>query len=170
MTFSDYLIDSALVLLVLLQIKERELTLRAMIRPLIITGIAVVTYLHGIPTAGNDLVVIAVLATIGSAIGLASGQAVIMRTGDHGEVLARSGWLSGFYWVLGMGGRFAFIFWATHWGREWLGTFSVQHAISGGDVWTAALLAMAVCEVTGRSLVQALRRRRLQEQGALAVA
>jgi hypothetical protein len=52
MSITDYLIDSTLVLLVLLQIRERELTTRAILRPLIIVGIAVANYLHGIPTAG----------------------------------------------------------------------------------------------------------------------
>jgi hypothetical protein len=65
MTFTDYLIDSALVLLVLLQIQERELTVRSMLRPLVIAGIAVISYLQGVPSAGNDLVLLAVLATAG---------------------------------------------------------------------------------------------------------
>jgi hypothetical protein len=36
-----------------------------------------------------------------------------MRGGPDGEVLARAGWASAFFWVLGMGSRFAFIFWIT---------------------------------------------------------
>ena len=94
MTFTDYLIDSALVLLVLLQIKERKLTAKAIIRPMVIVAIAVANYLHGIPTAGNDLVLIVVLALVGLLIGVASGQAVIMRRGGDGDVLARAGWIS----------------------------------------------------------------------------
>ena len=39
MSITDYLIDSALVLLVLLQIKERTLTTQTIVRPLIIVGI-----------------------------------------------------------------------------------------------------------------------------------
>ena len=76
MSITDYLIDSALVLLVLLQIKERPLTTKALIRPMIIVGVAVLNYLHGIPTAGNDLVLIGVLATLGLLIGTASGRPV----------------------------------------------------------------------------------------------
>ena len=41
MTTTDYLIDSVLVLLVLLQIRERTLTTKTLIRPLLIVGIAV---------------------------------------------------------------------------------------------------------------------------------
>ena len=79
MTTTDYLIDSLLVLLVLLQIKERTLTTKTLVRPLVIVGIAVANYLHGIPTAGNDLVLIAILALVGTSIGLASAQTVLMR-------------------------------------------------------------------------------------------
>lgn len=162
MTLFDYLIDSALVLLVLLQIKERELTVRTLVRPLIIAGIAVAEYLHGIPTAGNDLVLVAVFALTGGLIGFASGKVVLMRRAQNGEVLARSGWASAFYWVLGMGSRFAFIYWITHTGHAWIGRFSASHAITSGEAWTVALLAMAIFEVTGRTAVLAIRRRRLQ--------
>ena len=61
-------------LLVLLQIKERKLTAEAIIRPMVIVAIAVADYLHGIPTAGNDLVLIVVLALVGLLIGVASGK------------------------------------------------------------------------------------------------
>ncbi len=161
MTITDYLIDSTLVLLVLLQIKERPLSTRALIRPLVIISIAIANYLHGIPTAGNDLVLVTVLALVGLTIGVASGQAVLMRRGRPGEVLARSGWASGFFWVLGMGSRFAFAVWASHGGAATIGQFSAQHSITSGEAWTAALLAMAVFEVCGRSLVLAARRHRL---------
>ena len=162
MTTTDYLIDSALVLLVLLQIKERPLTTRTLIRPLVILAIAVGNYLHGIPTAGNDLVLVGTLGLLGLAIGVASGQTVRMRRGANGEVLARSGWASGLFWVLGMGSRFAFAVWISHGGAATIGQFSAQHAITSGEAWTAALLAMAVLEVSGRTLVCAARRHQLQ--------
>jgi hypothetical protein len=161
MTFTDYLIDSALVLLVLLQIKERKLTAKAIIRPMVIVAIAVANYLHGIPTAGNDLVLIVVLALVGLLIGVASGQAVIMRRGADGDVLARAGWISAIFRVLGMGSRFAFLIWVNNGGSSTIGHFSATHSITGGEAWTVALLAMAVFEVCGRSLIQGVRRERL---------
>ena len=162
MTITDYLIDSALVLLVLLQIKERPLTTKALLRPVVIVGIAVVSYLHGIPTAGNDLVLVGVLGMLGLLIGVASGQTVLMRRGASGEVLARAKWLSGFFWVLGMGSRFAFLVWINNGGAATIGHFSAQHSITGGEAWTVALLAMAVFEVCGRTLLLAARRQRLE--------
>jgi hypothetical protein len=162
MTTSDYLIDATLVLLVLLQIKERELTTKTLIRPLIILGIAVASYLHGIPTAGNDLVLAAVLAITGGAIGVASGVTVIMRGGSDGSVLARAGWASAMFWVLGMGSRFAFAVWSSHGGQSSIAHFSASHSITSAEAWTVALLAMAVFEVCGRTLVMVARRRQTQ--------
>jgi hypothetical protein len=163
MTFTDYLFDSLLVALVLLQVRERPLTNHALIRPLIIVGAAVATYLHGIPTAGNDLILVGGLTLLGATIGILSGRTVIMRPGPRGAALARAGWLSGFFWVAGMGSRFAFAIWANNGGQSALGRFSVIHQITGAQAWTAALLAMVVAEVLGRTVVLASRRARLTQ-------
>jgi len=157
MNTSTYIIDSALVLLVLLQIRERKLTTRQLVRPLIILGIAVANYLHGIPTAGNDLVLAGVLAVVGGVIGIASGVTVIMHRRSDGVVTFRSGWASGIFWVLGMGSRFGFAYWASHGGMHSIASFSASHQITAGNAWTVALLAMAIFEVVGRTLVMALR-------------
>jgi hypothetical protein len=157
MSTSTYLIDSALVLIVLLQIKERTLTNRQLIRPLVILGIAIATYLHGIPTQGNDLVLAGVLAAVGGVIGVASGLTVIMRRQADGSTSFRSGWTSGIFWVLGMGSRFGFAYWSSHGGIHSIATFSASHHISSGEAWTVALLAMAFFEVIGRTLTMALR-------------
>jgi hypothetical protein len=170
MTTTDYLIDSALILLVLLQIKERPLTTRELLRPVIIVAVAVVSYLHGIPTAGNDLLLAGALALLGGAIGVASGQTVLMQRGSAGAALARSGWLSGLFWVLGMGSRMAFLVWISHGGSATIATFSTQHSITSGEAWTVALLSMAVAEVLGRTAVMALRSRRIADHAALAAA
>ena len=157
MSTSTYIIDSALVLLVLLQIKERKLTDRQLIRPLIILGVAVASYLKGIPTQGNDLVLLGGLAVLGGMIGIASGVTVIMGRRADGATTFRSGWASGVFWVLGMGSRFAFAWWASHGGASSIATFSAAHHITSDEAWTAALLAMAVFEVVGRTLVMAYR-------------
>ena len=162
MTTTDYLIDSALVLLVLLQVKERPLTNHLLIRPLVILGIAVASYFNGLPTGGNDLVLIGILGVTGAAIGIASGVTVMMRRGSAGEVLMRTGWISGFFWVLGMGSRFAFIYWISHTGAASIASFTAQHSITGQQAWTVALLGMAVFEVAGRTAVLAARRSQIQ--------
>jgi hypothetical protein len=163
MTFTDYLMDIVLIGVVLLQIRGRRLTVRSMLIPIAIVVWAATQYLHGIPTAGNDLVLVAILALVGGAIGLASAQTVLMRVAD-GDVLARAGWASGFFWVLGMGSRFAFAVWVAHGGASIVGQFSAHHQITSGAAWTAALLAMAVFEVWGRTLVLAARRHQIEQR------
>ena len=159
MTAADYLIDSALVLVVLLQLKERRLTAQLLLRPLAIVAIAVAVYARAVPTAGNDPALIAGVGLLGGVIGIASGASVIMRRGPQGAVLVRGGWLSAAFWVLGMGSRFAFLVWMTHGGAAAVARFSATHGITSTAAWVDALLAMAVLEVIGRTLTQAIRRR-----------
>jgi hypothetical protein len=170
MTTTDYLIDSALILLVLLQIKERPLTTKQLMRPVILLGVAMASYLHGIPTSGNDLVLAGAFVLVGGAIGLASGQTAIMRSDGSGRALLRSGWLSGSLWVLGMGSRMAFLVWISHGGSASIARFSVDHSITAGEAWTVALLGMAAAEVLGRTAVLAIRARSVVGRAGLAEA
>ena len=170
MTFTDYLIDSLLVLLVLQQIKPTTLTNRLLIRPLVIVAGAVAGYLHGIPTAGNDLALIAALGLLGATLGIASGRATIMHTLNDGTITVRAGWSAAILWVCGMGARFGFIWWITHTGTTTIAHFSAAHAITSSQAWTVALLAMAVSEVLGRTLVLTARRHHLQQNPAAALA
>ncbi len=162
MSITTYILDSVLVLLVLLQIKERPFSYSTMIRPLVTVGIAVVIYLNTIPTGGNDLLLVGVTALTGAIIGIASGQSLIMRRLTDGTVTVRAGWASAIFWVLGMGSRFAFTFWISHSGAHDLVSFSAHHDITSAQAWTVALLAMAVAEVLGRMAVVAARHHALK--------
>jgi len=113
---------------------------------------------------------IAALGLIGATIGVASGFTAIMRRGEGGAVMTRSGWWSGFFWVLGMGSRFAFAIWIAHGGAAPSASFSAQNSITGAGAWTDALLMMAVCEVVGRTAIQAARWRRLEGAPVLSFA
>ncbi len=161
MSILDYVIDSVLVLLVLLQIREQPLTRHQMIRPVLIVGVAAAIYLRQIPTLGNDVWLTAVLAAVGAAIGGSSGITVHMRSGSDGKTLVRAGWASAIFWVLGMGGRFAFLVWVNHGGAAWVVRFSYHHDITSVAAWTVAVLAEAVFEVLARTLVMAARGRKV---------
>jgi hypothetical protein len=166
----DYILDSALVLIVILQLREREMSWRQLVRPVVILAIAVANYLHGFPTQGNDLLLIGAFALVGATIGILSGTTVIMRRGESGAVMFRSGPESAFFWVLGMGSRFAFIYWITHSGASTIARFTVHHSISGSNAWTVALLGMAVFEVLSRTAIMARRWRQLEPGTNLALA
>jgi hypothetical protein len=159
----DYITDSALVLLVILQLKERVLTNQALLRPILILGVAVFSYFKTFPMAGNDLPLILAISGIGAILGVLSGVSVMMHTNPEGRVTAKAGAASAIFWVLGMGSRFAFAVWAASAsGAASLATFSGQHHITSAEAFTVALLGMAVCEVLGRTLVLVARRSQLQ--------
>src|SRR6266516_3403892 len=74
MTTSEYLLNAAFVLLVLRQARERELDRRSVIVPLVLMFFVGSQYLHALPPAGNDLLLI---------VGLGAGMAFAFAIG-HG--------------------------------------------------------------------------------------
>ena len=158
MSISDYVIDLALIALVLRQVRERRLTPRSSVLPLAIAAWAVASYFQGVPTAGNDLVLAAAGAAAGIALGSATGLVTRVRRTADGEVRARAGTLAAGLWVVGTGARFAFQLYATHGGAGAIGRFSLSHGITSTEAWVDALLFMAVGEVVARSAVLAVRR------------
>ena len=160
MTFSDYLLDTVLVLIVLRQVRESRLDRRAVLLPLIIVGVVANSYLHGIPTAGNDLELVAGFTAVGIAFGVISGLTTRVRTDGGKYALVKAGWVAAGVWVLGMGFRFAFAVWASHGGAAGLARFSADHAITSGEAWTAALVLMALGEVICRTATLWLRAQR----------
>lgn len=163
MTITDYLLDTILVLLVVRQIRETRLDLRATLLPI---GLAIViggSYLHGIPAGGNNLLLIIVLTGIGVSLGLLSALATRVRSDGGRYPLVKAGWIAAAAWIAGMGSRFAFAVWASHGGAPDLARFSADHHITSGDAWTAALVLMALGEVLVRTIVLVVRGQRVQQ-------
>lgn len=169
MTTFDYAIDIALIAIVLLQIKEAPVTLRGLLRPLVLISISVAHYLTSVPTAGNDVVLELALLGTGASIGIASGLVAHMRRSDTGDALVRAGWASAAFWVLGMGARMAFAYAMSHGWQQPVRDFSVAHTITSEQAWVVALLLMAVAEAIGRIAVIQTRARRIR-RGAGAAA
>jgi hypothetical protein len=157
MTFSDYVLDILLIAIVFRQIRESRLDRRAILLPLGIAAVVCNSYLHSIPTSGNDLVLIISFTAVGVALGTISAVATRVRTDGGRHALVKASWLAAGVWVGSMGFRFAFSFWASHGGDAALGRFSVAHHITGGDAWTAALVLMAMGEVVTRTGLLFLR-------------
>ena len=160
MTTSEYLLNAAFVLLVLRQARERELDRGSVIIPLLLMFFVGTRYLQTVPTAGNDLVLITTLATVGLMLGVAGGLATHVRAGAGGVTLARVGWIAGGLLVFGIGARMAFAFAVGHGFEPAVRSFSVAHQI-GKTAWPVALVLMALIEVGSRMAVVQIRRRRL---------
>ncbi|MFE3164525.1 hypothetical protein [Streptomyces sp. NPDC059224] len=162
MTISDWIIDVALILVVIRQMREERLTAFRLLLPLgLITWVAT-SYLHDIPTAGNDLVLTGAFAGIGIACGVAGGLLTRVRFADgHVRVKATLG--AAALWVLSMGFRLGFAVWTSHSsGETRIARFSAAHDITSAQAWVAALVLMAVSEVVVRLGIIVLRGRTLR--------
>jgi len=157
MSLTDYIIDIALIAVVVRQVQGRRLTVRSLLLPLVLVTWVAASYLKGIPTAGNDLVLVVGGAALGGLLGALCGLFTSVEADRSGTPVAKAGAVAAALWILGVGTRFAFQLYATHGGAASIGRFSVTHGITGGEAWTAALVLMAVFEVALRTGVLAWR-------------
>lgn len=169
MTTTDWIVDIALVLVVLRQVREGDFTWRSLLLPLGLVSWSAATYLRSVPTAGHDLVLVGLAVAAGGALGATSGLATRVR-GAAGRVLVKAGPVAAGLWILGAGSRLAFQLYATHGGAPHIAAFSAAHQITSQQAWVAALLLMALTEVVVRLSIVAARAVRLGGRGALAAA
>ncbi|MFG2938609.1 hypothetical protein [Streptomyces sp. NPDC048282] len=150
MTTTEWITDIALVLVVFRQLREGRLDLKSFLIPLGIVAFVAHQYLDSIPTAGNDLVLVGVLMSVGAALGVAGGVYTRLRI-VGGHVLIKAGAVSAILWVLGMGARMGFQLWTEQGGgADDVARFSVAHQITGEQAWVAAFVLMALTEVVTR--------------------
>jgi hypothetical protein len=168
MTTTDYLINAVLVLIVLRQARERQLDRRSVIFPLAIIAYVAHMYVHSIPTAGNDLVLIGALGAVGLTLGVASGFATHVRAGENGFAVARVGWIAGALLIAGIGSRMLFAFAVSHGARHAVASFSIAHQI-GAAAWPVALVLMALLEVSTRIAIVQFRGRQAMHASSAAV-
>jgi len=157
----DYLINAVFVLVVFRQARERRVDVRGLLGPLVMVFFVARQYVHAIPSARNDLMLVALLTGVGLALGVSCGFATRVRAGSDGVALARVGWLAGGLLMAGIGARMVFVFAVHHGAESAVRNFSVAHQI-GAAAWPVALVAMALCEVTARLVIVQVRGRRLQ--------
>jgi hypothetical protein len=168
MSMNMYLINALLVLMVIRQIREHSLDLRALAVPVLAVGAAAVMFLHSVPVGGNDTALELLGVSAGAAMGAVGGLATRLRRGADGRPLDRAGALAASTWVAGVGAWMAFAFAATHGAGPAIGRFSVAHHITGSAAWVAALVMMALADVLTRLVVIYLRGRRLAAASAAA--
>ena len=164
MTTTDWIIDIALVLIVFRQLREEPISKITFILPLALITWAGSNYLHGIPTAGNDLVLIGLFAGVGVVFGLFGGLMTRVRA-RQGRVYIKATAGAAALWVISMGFRLGFAVWSSHSsGEAHLSSFSVAHDITSGQAWVTALILMAFGEVIVRLGTIAVRARILSSR------
>ncbi len=166
MTSTDWILDIALLLVVFRQIRESRVDRRFVIVPLAIVAVVAHSYLHDIPTAGNDIALVSVAVAVGAALGIAGGLATRVRSDGGRYALAKAGWIASALWVIGMGARMGFYLWSQHGGAPAIAQFSVAHHITTADAWVAAFVLMAMTEVATRLGTIVLRAQLAQRAAA----
>ncbi|MBV8430666.1 MAG: hypothetical protein JO244_05865 [Solirubrobacterales bacterium] len=162
MTTTDYILNALFVFLVVRQARERKLDLRSVLVPLAIVGYVAHIYIHSLPTAGNDLVLVGALLSVGLILGILGGFATHIRVAD-GSVFTRVGWLAGALLIAGLTARMGFVLAVQNGLEPAIRSFSITHQI-GAAAWPVALVAMALTEVVVRQLTVAVRAHRLISQ------
>lgn len=149
MTTTDWILDITLLLLVLRQLRVTRIDRRFWLLPTAIITWVAHSYLHGLPTGGNDLALIVTFVLIGTALGIGGGLATRVWSDGQGVLVKATG-LAAVLWVLGMGSRMAFSVWSSHGGAPDLASFSAAHHITSGQAWVTAFVLMAFAEVGTR--------------------
>lgn len=158
MTTFDYLLNIGLIGLVVLQLRGRRLDRRGLLLPLAIVVWAATQYLHGIPTAGNDPILVALGVTAGLTLGIASARLTKLSVDHDGVAIARATFGAAALWALGIGARMGFSLYMQHGGAPTVERFSQTHHLTGAG-WVTGLVLMAFVEVASRTAILWLRSR-----------
>ncbi len=150
MTSSDWLIDIGLIFIVLRQLRWGQIDKRFIALPVVIVVVVARSYLHAIPTRGNDVLLVGACVIVGGLLGLAGGLVTKIAV-RGGRPYARAGVAAASLWIGSMTARLALIVWMTHSaGEQTLARFSIEHHITGASVWQDALVLLALSEVVAR--------------------
>jgi hypothetical protein len=156
MSSTDYLINAVIVLLVLRQVRERRLDLRSLLLPIGLIALAAHHYLHAIPTAGDSVALIALLATAGLTLGSLCALTTHVRLGEDGVARGRAGAAAALLWIAGVGSRMAFAFAAAHGAGPAIAHFSAAHRIPE-QAWVWGFVLMALSEALARLVILQVR-------------
>jgi hypothetical protein len=146
----NYIIDILLILLVLRQLRARELTTRVVVLPLVLVAWAWISYFKTFSVNAHDVELIAIFTAVGVALGVASG--LTTKVWESGQkLLFQAGVVAAATWIAGMGFRLGFQIWAySKSGEKSITHFSITHHINSSEAWVCALLLMALGQVLAR--------------------
>jgi hypothetical protein len=160
MSATDYLLNAVMILVVVVQLRGRRLTARRILLPFAIVAFVAPKYLHGIPSSGNSLVLVATGIAAGLGLGTLCGVYTRVYRDRAGGTFVRATGMAAFLWIVGVGARLGFSVYAEHGGGPSIVRFSTDHALSM-QAWAPAFVLMALAEVVSRTGVLLLRGRRI---------
>ncbi len=159
MNVSDIIFSVGLAVVIIgSQMGRRPVTARRFLLPVLIVAVVAHSYLTGLPTAGGDLAFEATCTAAGILLGLlAAGLVRVERDSSTGKVVMQAGLAYAALWILVLGGRLAFMWASSHAWRQAVVQFSMQHAITGAEAWTTALVLMSLAMVLARTILLGAR-------------
>ncbi len=157
MTTTDYIIDIALIGLVLQQVRGGRINARSLLVTLGIVAYLGFTNLKGTPTGGIDLLLVFGLGAVGVILGALAGRFTSVTRDPAGRTIAKAGVVAAALWILGMGSRLAFQLFAAHGGAAAIERFNAGHDITSIGAWTSAVILLTLCEAVTRTGVVARR-------------
>ena len=164
MTTTEYLLNAALILVVVRQLRGKRLIGSAIYVPLGICAYVGFTYLRSIPTYGNDLTLVLIGSLAGVTLGTLCGLVTLVYPDRDGIPFAKATGAAAVLWILGVGSRIAFSLYAQHGGGPTIEHFSIAHSLSP-EAWVAGFVLMAILEALSRTVVLLVRARRLEVGG-----
>lgn len=165
-SFEIALAASATVFVVILatDLGRRRVTTTRMARSLIAVALIVALFVHSLPTAGNDVSLQLIGTGVGVIFGLVAGVLLPAERAASGEVYTRGGVAYAALWFVLSSARVVFAYGAEHWFPQGLVAFSIEHQLSGADVYANAFVFMSLAMVLARTAVLLTRRNRLLAQ------
>src|ERR1700722_11412781 len=164
MNVIDYILDAVLLATIFLQFRGRRLTVRYLVLPIAIVVYFLFAYLKGVPTAGNDLYLIAGGVALGLIFGVGAGAFTRVYPGEKG-IYAKAGLLAAAFWTIGVVLRTAFSLYASEGGASadrTIGRVMRSWHVTSSNAIVACLLLMVLVEVGSRQLIVGGRYLRLR--------
>ena len=159
MSTFDYILGVGALVLIVWNMRRHELTDRSLRRPVIIAAVVAVSFLHAIPTAGGDGVLVGLGLLTGIACGTISALATrVERDAATGAVISAATPLAVAVTAGAFAGRMAFAVAATNGLGPAIGRFSSRIGVDSAQAWIAALVLMAVADLVVRALILWRRR------------
>jgi hypothetical protein len=152
MSAAVWFVNLAVLLAVLgADLGTRQITRRRILRPLIVSAVAVAVFVKGPQTSGTGLALELAGLGIGLALGAVGSRRLMSIRRDRAQGMATSVAGAGYaaFWIIVIGTRLVFSYGASHWYSAALGRWLAAHRVTVAGL-TDALILLAIGMVLAR--------------------
>jgi hypothetical protein len=140
---------------------HRKITRFRLLRPVLVAAAIIPLYLTAVSTRGNGLLLEVGLGAAGVVVGLVATVLMTVYRSPHTlRPVSRAGLAYASVWIVVIGARAAFTYGSSHWFGSQLDDWMMRNGVTTGAI-TDALIFMAVTMILTRTILLAIRARRL---------